>query len=150
MAAESSFVSPYGVAEDVPASGGHRQIGRHYQKTVIHDDSTSAKVIEEPEIPEKPGDRHLIISIVLLIISIINPFALIFAILALVFSLMSRSAEMKGLKEEMQSRDKIAFGFAIFSIIAWILTICGVIFGVYMGECGLTGEKRKCRPQTLP
>lgn len=52
---------------------------------------------------------------------------------------------MEGKKEEMQANDKTAFGFAIFSIIGWIISICVTGFVVYREFCGPTGASCETR-----
>lgn len=59
----------------------------------------------------------------------------------------SRHAEMRGAKLEMQDSDKIAFGFIIFAIIGWILSLCVAGFVVYREFCGPTGTQCDTSPQ---
>ncbi|XP_003382797.1 PREDICTED: uncharacterized protein LOC100637530 isoform X2 [Amphimedon queenslandica] len=135
---ETGFSTQY--ESGVPqGGGGHRQIGRNYQKTVIVDHEPEyTKHSASPVIPLTPGDRHLTISLIMLIVSVMccNPISLFCAVFAVVFSVKARSAELEGKKEVMQANDKTSFGFAIFSIIGLMTSVCVVGFVVHRELCG--------------
>ena len=111
------------------------------------------------ESPASLPKNHFIISIVLLIVSVINPLVLMScAIPAVVFSCLvsyeshycqalliscvpqARQACEDGDKEAMRSNDKTSFAFIIFGIIGWIITVCVTGFAVHAVRCGLTGQ----------
>lgn len=63
---------------------------QNFVQTIIvdHEPEQWSKHSASPVIPSKPGDRHLTISIIVLLVSVIccNPFSLFCAIFAVVFS----------------------------------------------------------------
>ena len=62
------------------------------------------------------------------------------AVLLFIFA-QARRAELRGSKMDMQENDKVAFGFVIFAIIGWILSLCVAGFIVYRELCGPTGAQ---------